>query len=885
MHSVTADGPLRILLVEESTRTHPTPALPDGELTESVVQIAASLDEALGRLSESRYDVILADVSHPDAAALGIVRAMRDAYPGTPLRVLTGRFGDALALRGLAEGVQDKLVTCDDESRVASALLHAVRQHRAEQDSYRYLQLAHGVLDALESPTCAVTSAGEIVAVNEAWREFATANGGNLEECGVGSNYLRACDQGAATPNESGGGARVARGLRAVLAGRLPTFQLEYPCHGPGAERWFSVRIAPAEIDDTHGAVISHVDVTAMHDVQQSLSYQALHDPLTRLPNRQLLIERLDRALAASGPRAADVGVAVLDLDDFQRINKSFGHTAGDVVLRQIAERLTSVLRPTDTVARLSGDEFGFMWHRVDSAAMATSLGARLVEAMAAPFLVGKTLVTVSASIGVSTTATIHTGEGLVQAADTAMYDAKQHSRGRVRMFSAELRRGVEQRMSIEVDLRAALARNEFVLHYQPVIELGTGTPVGVEALVRWQHPNLGLVGPVDFIPVAEASGLIAPLGAWVLDQACGDAASFSGAAEGLTIAVNLSARQLTQPDVVTHVRNALAHSGLSPLRLLLELTETAVMEDEDVAWTTLNALSDLGIRIAIDDFGTGYSSLLQLRRGPFSALKLDRAFVSGVSESLADRAICASVVHLAHTLGAESIAEGVETPKQLAALRAFGCQLGQGFLWSPAVPLADLDRVLLGCSTVPMELTTQRTAPLQRLDPDQPDVPPEAARQAAAVSTAESIAASAAAEVAADAATTAEAAVSVAYLAAAAARLKASQVAAEAVLAANAAAEAVTLGSPRPRYSPAPAVTTSTSTEPESLDVRDVAAATAEATVIAAAAAVTKIALALASATAVAAEAAAEAAVLVRGQLDCDIAAAALAVSMRPLD
>ncbi len=255
-------------------------------------------------------------------------------------------------------------------------------------------------------------------------------------------------------------------------------------------------------------------------------------------------------------------------------------------------------------------------------------------------------------------------------------------------------------------------AHCELVLHYQPVIDLHTGRAVGVEALARWQHPERGLLAPEQFIPVAESSGLVVPLGRWALTQACLDAVDFQGPAEGLTVAVNLSARHLTQPDVLDHVQDALSRSGLAAHRLILEVTESAVMEDEEAAATALSALSRLGVGIAIDDFGTGYSSLLYLRRYPITALKLDRAFVAGVSLSRDDEAICSSVVSLAHAVGATSIAEGVETADQYAALRDCGCQQAQGFLWSPAVPVADLSKVLLASSRIAIPALTHRTPP-----------------------------------------------------------------------------------------------------------------------------------------------------------------------------
>jgi len=717
------DSPLRLLLIEDSTSDSDLVlALLEDELPQARVSVVANLEDAVSRLHEGRYDATLADLSLPDAEGLAVVRAVRAAHPETALLVLTGRVDGELALWALAEGAQDYLVKGQhDGPRLATALLHALQRQRAEQEAHRYLQLARGLLDALEAPTCAVRADSDIVAVNEAWRGFMAANGGRPESCGVGNNYLLACDRVAPDTADSLAATQVAEGLRTVLAGRLDRYQNEYPCHGPDEERWFSVRIAPAEIDGMNGAVISHVDVTEMHNVQQALAHQALHDGLTGLPNRSLLTDRLGQALSDSGRRGRGVGVSFLDLDHFKRVNDSLGHPAGDALLVQVAERLQGQVRASDTLSRFAGDEFVVVWRDLASAEEATVLSERLADSLKEPFVLGATSVSVTASVGVVVgghpPASV---EEVLLAADAAMYDAKRQGRGRVRVFSTELRLGVQERMATEVALRAAISRSELVLHYQPVIDLESGRPVAVEALARWQHPEQGLLGPDKFIPVAESSGLVVPLGRWALEQACCDAMALTGTAEGLDVAVNLSVRQLTQPDVLTHVRDALVHSGIDPQRLLLEVTESAVMEDQEAAAVALDALSHLGVRIAIDDFGTGYSSLLYLRRYPISALKLDRAFVSGIGASPDDEAICSSVVSLAHAVGATSIAEGVETPEQYAALRAFGCQQAQGFLWSAAVPIGDLPYVLLGCRDVPIPPPTRREPmEVEQLEPE----------------------------------------------------------------------------------------------------------------------------------------------------------------------
>jgi diguanylate cyclase (GGDEF)-like protein len=714
------DSPLRVLLIEDS--------LPDSELVLAVLEaelpqmevvVVDNLNAALALATTTTFDAVLADLSLPDSEGRAIVAAVRHALPDTALLVLTSRVDGQLALWALSAGAQDYLIKGqNDGPGLATALLHALQRHRTEQEAHRYLRLSQDLLDALDAPTCAVGSDSRIVAVNESWRAFMRANGGSPESCGEGNSYLLACDQ--ADPASEGAviAGEVATGLRGVLSGEMSRYQQSYPCHTAGVDRWFSVRMTPAAVDGTGGgAVISHVDVSDMHAVQQALAHQALHDSLTGLPNRLLLTDRLSQALLDRDRRGGDVAVAFVDLDRFKRVNDSFGHPIGDALLVEVAQRLTQRIRATDTLARLSGDEFVVIWRDLGSPEEATFLSERLGSALREPYHLGGDVVDISASIGVVVGRNGDGVEQLLHASDAAMYEAKRLGGGRVHVFSDELRGGIKQALVAEDGLRTALARHELVLHYQPVIDLTTGRAVAVEALVRWDHPEQGLLGPVHFIPIAESSGLIIPLGRWVLEQACRDAAMASGPAAGLDVAVNLSVHQLIQSDVVMHVTQALEHSGLAPERLMLEVTESAVMEDAEAAALTLDALSRLGVSIAIDDFGTGYSSLLYLRLCPITALKLDRAFVSGIGLSADDEAICGSVVGLAHAVGATSIAEGVETMEQYAALRGLGCQQAQGFLWSPAVALEELDETLVRISAMsrpaPKPLAAAAVVPL----------------------------------------------------------------------------------------------------------------------------------------------------------------------------
>jgi diguanylate cyclase (GGDEF)-like protein len=715
------DSPIRLLIIEDSVADGElVRALLETELPRAEVTMVANLETALVELDTGDYDGVLADLSLPDADGPAVVQAVRAAHPGLALLVLTGRVDGDLALWALAEGAQDYLVKGEhDGPRLATAVLHALQRQRAEHEAHQYLQLARGLLDAEEAPTCAVGPDSVIVAVNEAWRLFMAANGAQPERCAEGSSYLAACDAVPAESIDSVAAIELAEGLRSILAGSTLRYQQEYACHSPNEERWFSVRVAPAEVDDAPGAVISHVDVTAMHRAQEELSHQALHDGLTGLPNRVLLTDRLEQALAGSQRRGCLTGVAFIDLDHFKRVNDSFGHPVGDDLLVQVAHRLSHQMRPGDTLSRFSGDEFVAVWRDLTDAEHATRLAERLTHCLEEPFDVGHTSVTVTCSVGVVVGRPPQTVDELLMAADAAMYDAKSHGRGRIRLADDDTPKPAAHVMSTEVELRAALNQGELVLHYQPVIDLTTGSAVGVEALCRWQHPERGLIMPDEFIPTAEASGLIVQLGAWALDQACQDAGRLKEQGIEVDIAVNLAVLQLTQPDILAQVTDALDHRGLDARRLVLEVTESAVMEDEEAAALALEGLTRLGVRIAIDDFGTHYNSIQYLRRYPISALKIDRSFVSGIPGDPKDAAICACVVGLATAVGAICIAEGVETPEQHAVLLKLGCHQAQGFLWSRAVPLADLPRVLGECAEQALPLrTSQRATRAWSLEP-----------------------------------------------------------------------------------------------------------------------------------------------------------------------
>ncbi len=441
-------------------------------------------------------------------------------------------------------------------------------------------------------------------------------------------------------------------------------------------------------------------DVTDRRRAERALAHHALHDHLTGLPNRALLLDRLAQALVRTARRGGTVAVLFVDLDRFTLVNDELGHDAGDGVLRAVAARLRGMLRPADTVARFGADEFVVVCDEVQGPAEATRIANRIVEVVTLPVDDHDEDLVVTASIGVALAGGDDaTADAVVRNADTAMHRAKELGGARIELYDEGMRSRLVNRLREERLLGRAVADERLILHYQPVVRLPELEVTGVEALVRWDHPERGLVPPGDFVPLAEESGLIVDVGHWVLAEGCRQAARWDGArglGRQLEVAVNLSARQLAEPYFVKSVEALLhEHGHRAPVALWLEITETLLLEDPIATASLLTELRGLGVRLSIDDFGTGYSSLAYLRRFPVDCLKIDRSFVSGLDGDRDSRPIAAAIVEMAHALGLRVVAEGVETAAQLEVLVDLGCDAAQGFLFSPALPAPDLEALL----------------------------------------------------------------------------------------------------------------------------------------------------------------------------------------------
>jgi diguanylate cyclase (GGDEF)-like protein/PAS domain S-box-containing protein len=482
--------------------------------------------------------------------------------------------------------------------------------------------------------------------------------------------------------------------MRSLLNNEVANTQLEQRyVHHDGHPVWIAVSVSL--VRDLQGTALYFVcqmeDVTERRESGEALAHQAIHDPLTGLPNRLLFVERLERELARAAINHERIAVLFLDLDRFKVVNDSLGHSAGDRLLVAVADRLSAAMGPTDIVARFGGDEFTVICQNVPSEETAELVAERLITAVSKPVALVEGEVFVTASVGIALSGgDDDTSETLLRNADAAMYRAKELGRQRAQLFDARAHHHAVDSLRTGNALHRAIERGEMRVHYQPVVSLDDGMLSGFEALIRWEHPERGLVPPGEFIPLAEETGLIVPLGAWVLAEACRQlrewhAASTTGRL--LTMSVNLSPRQLAEPGLPSEVDAILHDSGVRADSVWLEITESTLMRDAESAVSALGALRALGLHLAVDDFGSGYSSLAYLERLPVEALKIDRAFVEGIGQRADSSAIATAIVSLARALRLRTVAEGIETTDQLRELRTVACELGQGYLFGAPQP------------------------------------------------------------------------------------------------------------------------------------------------------------------------------------------------------
>jgi diguanylate cyclase (GGDEF)-like protein len=486
--------------------------------------------------------------------------------------------------------------------------------------------------------------------------------------------------------------------LEAATADSKDVISLEYRMVGADGEvRWVMDQMWVRPDSGDGRRIIDGVvtDITSRKDAELGMRRLAHSDSLTGLANRLELAEQIDRAAHELRPKSSGIALMLLDLDGFKAVNDSFGHALGDELLSMVALRLGASLRPNDIAARLGGDEFAVLLQGV-TRAQANAAAERVLTSLCAPFALSRSTVAVTASIGLVHAEDVRGSEDLMRDADVAMYRAKADGKNQIVGFEPEMQAQVLRRLSLENELRRSVEDGDFLLHYQPLVDLDSLEVVGVEALVRWLHPVRGLLPPAEFIDIVEDTGLIVPLGRWVMEQATRDIATLRGKnGRQPWVSVNLSPRQLHDPSLIVAATNALAAADLPAEALVIEITENLLLHDAELARTRLSALRSIGVKVAVDDFGTGYSSLAYLDRYPVDILKIDRSFVEPLGGSRKSAALVRSVIDLANALELDTIAEGIETEQQLTTLRSLGCRHAQGFYFSQPVPISWIEALL----------------------------------------------------------------------------------------------------------------------------------------------------------------------------------------------
>ena len=674
--------------------------LNEQESSNSRLVSVESMAEAEAHLAAHTVDIILLDLGLADAQGLEAVRRARNGAPHTPLIVLTGLDDETMATRALQEGAQDYLIKGQIETRgLVRAIRYAIERKNTEEALFAEKERAQVTLDCIADAVICTDILGKITFVNVQAEKF---SGWPRQEA-IGQpmgEVFRVLCAGSRQPIPDP--TRIAIGPDRTQ--RIPVDSVLV--RRDGAEIPIEDSVAP--IYDRHGeatgAVIVFRDVSAARRMATQMAYSAEHDYLTGLPNRMLLNDRIGQAVVLARRHATKVAILFLDLDGFKHINDSLGHRTGDTLLQSVAKRLVNCVRTSDTVSRQGGDEFVVLLSEVQHAEDAAITAARMLRAVAVAHSVAQLELHITTSIGVS----VYPDDGLdaetlIKNADTAMYQAKEKGRQSYQFFEPMMNVRAVERQSIEESLRRALERGELTLHYQPKIELETGAITGAEALLRWTHPVRGPVAPLEFIAIAEDCGLILPIGAWVLREACRQTQAWLRAGlPAVPVAVNASAMEFRAENFLQGVFRALADTGLDPGLLELELTESVLMKRPESAAAILQSLRKRGVRVAIDDFGTGYSSLSYLRKFPVDALKIDQSFVRQISAAGDDRSIVTAVIALARSLKLRVVAEGVETLDELRFLQAHQCEEAQGYYFSRPVPPEQFAKLLRNGIQVP---------------------------------------------------------------------------------------------------------------------------------------------------------------------------------------
>src|ERR1700693_4589152 len=658
-----------------------------------------TLAEGIRRSRGKEFWAIFLNLSLPDSQGVETFDKLALAMPGVPALIIAGEKDVGVAREALRRGAKDYLLEDHlDRDSFVRAVRNMAERKTAEELLFTEKERAQVTLNSIGDAVLSTDFEGKVTYLNVVAEKITgwtreEAAGKDIDEVFV------IVDASTREP--------CVNPLRAAIK-KNRTVQLTPNCiliRRDGAE--FAIEDSAAPIHDQHGlatgAVIVFHDVSVARAMGAEMSHMAQHDTLTNLPNRTLLQYRLTQAISTASRNDSRIAVLFLDLDGFKHINDSLSHATGDRLLQFVAKRLLAAVRTSDTVCRLGGDEFVILLSEVAHAGDAGVKAGKILSALSAPFEMDQITLRITGSIGVTTYPEDgQSAELLIRNADLAMYQAKEKGRSNYQFYEKGMNVRAVERQSIEGDLRFALERNEFVMHYQPKIDLKTGEITGVEALIRWQHPERGLIGPLQFISVAEDCGLMLPIGNWVLRESCRQAKEWQDAGlRPIEMAVNVSSVEFRNEDFLEGVRAILEETGLSPHYLGLELTESVLMQHAKFTVPVLKELKAMGVRLAIDDFGTGYSSLSYLRQFPIDTLKVDQSFVHGINADTDDATIINAVINMGSNLNHRVIAEGVETVEQVAFLQAHGCDEGQGYYFSRPVPAPQFAKLLEAGTTI----------------------------------------------------------------------------------------------------------------------------------------------------------------------------------------
>lgn len=637
--------------------------------TRLALECADGLTNGLERLAAGNHDVVLLDLSGPDGHGHDALTQLRAQAPHSPIIVLTDRDDEAVAVKAVREGAEDCLVKAQINSNLlVRAIRYAIARKRSEEALQAAKEYAENLINSSLDMIISVDTNRNIVEFNRTAEQVFGYSKAEVMGKSIDLLYADPSEGRKLHKNSIGGG------FTGEVANKKKNGEV------------FTSYVSATIMHDTSGSVVGVMgisrDITERKQAEETIVHQAYHDALTHLANRRLYMERLALALTRVPWHKRLVAVLFLDLDHFKSINDALGHGVGDRLLQAVAERLTACVREGDTVARLGGDEFAIALADVARTSDVPKVAQKIIDSLSKPYVLEGREFYTTTSIGISISPDdAQDPESLVKNADIAMYRAKKLGRNNYQHYSPDMNAQAFERLAIETSLRHALEREELFLEYQPQFDIGTGRLIGYEALVRWRHRDLGMMSPGKFIPLAEESGLIVPIGEWVLRTACAQNKAWQEAGlPPVRVAVNVSPRQLKQNNLPALVERILRETGLHAAHLELELTES-IMQDPEEAIHLFSQLQSMGVQIAIDDFGTGYSSLNHLKRYPIDKLKIDQSFVRDIAHDPHDRAIVKAIVVLAHSLNMNAVAEGVESETQMAYLRSLKCDEAQGYL------------------------------------------------------------------------------------------------------------------------------------------------------------------------------------------------------------